>query len=212
VAKLRVLVYGAGGHARVVIDVLERMQQYEIVAVADDDPAKRNHSFCGYPIIGGIETVLSRGMQEYTVAAIGDNKERALVAQRLESTGFQFVTAIHPAATIGRDVSLGHGTVIMANAAVNPNTTVGRHAIINTGATVDHDCLIGDFAHISPGAHLGGNVTIEALVHVGIGASVIPGVRIGKGSIIGAGAAVVTDIPSGVVAVGVPAKVVKPAN
>ena len=208
-ARQRILVYGAGGHAKVVIDILERTEQYEIAGIVDDDPAQRGHHFCGHPILGGLDFLLEHGPEEQVVLAIGDNNARERLAKRLEPLGFQFATAVHPVSSLARDAALGPGAVVMANVAVNPATVVGRHAILNTGATIDHDCTIGDFAHISPGAHLGGNVTIGPLAHVGIGASVIPGITIGAGSIIGAGAAVVADIPPNVVAVGVPARVVK---
>ena len=192
-----------------VLDILERTQKYEIVGVVDDDPARQGNYFCGYRILGSLGYLLEQGPNAKVILAVGDNMTRERLALRLVSLGFQFITAIHPAAVVGRDVILGVGTVLMANVAVNPGTTIGRHVIINTGATVDHDCVIGDFAHISPGVHLAGGVTVEPLAHVGIGATVIEGVTIGTGSIVGAGAAVVTDIPPGVVAVGVPARVVK---
>ena len=207
--RQRILVYGAGGHAKVVIDILERTEQYEITGIVDDDPARTGNNFCGHPVLGGLDFLLEHGPEERVVLAIGDNSARERLANRLEPLGFQFATAVHPVTSLARDGALGPGTVVMANVAVNPGTVVGRHAILNTGATIDHDCAIGDFAHISPGAHLGGNVTVGPLAHVGIGVSVIPGISIGAGSVIGAGAAVVADIPPGVVAVGVPARVVK---
>ncbi len=207
--KQRVLIYGAGGHGKVVIDILERMEQYEIVGTIDDAPTHSGHRFCGYPILGSIEVLMEGGIREQLVVAIGDNKTREGLARKLESVGLQFATAIHPSARIARGVKLESGTVVMANVAVNPGTVVGRHVILNTGATADHDCAIGDFTHLSPGVHLGGNVTVGPRAHVGIGASVIPGITIGEGSVIGAGAAVVSDIPSYVTATGVPARVMK---
>lgn len=205
-----VLVYGAGGHGKVVVDILERMAQYKIVGFVDDNPSQKGRSFFGYPVIGSLDALLEHGTQSHLILAIGDNEARGRLAHRLEPLGFQFATAVHPTASLGRDTKLGWGTVIMANVAVNSGATIGRHVIINTGATIDHDCVIGDFAHISPGVHLGGGVTVGSLAHVGIGASVIQNVTIGAGSVIGAGAAVVKDVPPNVVAVGVPARVSKP--
>ena len=208
-AHQRVLIYGAGGHGKVVLDILERIAEYEIVGWVDDAPTRSGSRFCGYPILGSLEVLLERGVQEQVVVAIGDNKTREDLVRRLESEGWEFATAIHPSASIARDVTLDSGTVVMANVAVNSGTVVGRHVILNTGATVDHDCAIGDFAQISPGVHLGGSVTVGSQANVGIGASVIPGIAIGTGSVIGAGAAVVCDIPSYVIATGVPARVIK---
>ncbi|MBI4200762.1 MAG: acetyltransferase [Chloroflexi bacterium] len=208
-SQQRVLVYGAGGHGKVVVDILERMGRYEIAGIVDDDHQGKGLRFLGYPILGGLDTLLEHGSQSLLVLAIGDNEARDRLAHRLEPLGFQFVTAVHPTASVGRDVKLGWGTVVMANVAINSGVTIGRHVIVNTGATIDHDCVIGDFAHISPGAHLGGGVTVGPLAHVGIGVSVIQDVTIGARSVIGAGAAVVEDVPPNVTAVGVPARVVR---
>ena len=204
-----VIVYGAGGHSKVVIDILERTQKYDIVGVVDDDPARKGHDFCGYHLLGDIEYLLEHGSKTGVVLAIGDNKTRERLARRLGPLGFKFITAIHPTAVVGRDVKLGAGTVLMANVAVNPGAVLGEHVIVNTGATIDHDCVIGDFAHISPGVHLGGHVSVGPGTHIGIGASVIDEVAIGANSTIGAGAAVIEDVPAGVIAVGVPARVIK---
>ena len=143
-AHQRVLIYGAGGHGKVVLDILERIAEYEIVGWVDDDPTRSGRRFCGYPILGSLEVLLERGVQEQVVVAIGDNKTREDLVRRLESEGWEFAIAIHPSASIARDVTLDSGTVVMANVAVNSGTVVGRHVILNTGATVDHDCAIGD--------------------------------------------------------------------
>ena len=138
--------------------------------------------------------------------AIGGTAKGHLVRE-IDALGYSFVTVIHPSCRIGRDVEIGPGAVAMANVVINPSVKIGTHVILNTAATVDHDCIIGDFSHISPGVHLAGNVIVEEGAHIGIGACAMPGIRIGHSSIVGAGAAVVRDVPSGVVATGVPATV-----
>jgi len=205
------LVYGASGHAKVILDILERAGQHPIVGLLDDNVRLRGTGFFGYPVLGGGDLLSEhryRGHQ--LVIAVGDNHARQKIARQIGRLGgYEFALAIHPSAQIARGVQIGSGTVIMANVAINSDAVIGQHAIINTGATIDHDCVIGDFVHVSPGTHLAGNVHVGALTHLGVGVSAIPGVKIGTASIIGAGAVVLNDIPEGVTAVGVPARVVK---
>ncbi len=205
------LIYGASGHAKVIIDIIERAGRYRIVGLLDDDPQLQSEKFFGYPVLGGGERLAEESYPDHRlVIAVGDNFARREIWRRVEALrNFQYALAVHPAAQIGREVQLGEGTVVMANVAINPGTLIGRQVIINTGATVDHDCLIGDFAHISPGVHLAGNVQVGELTHLGVGTAVLPGVHIGARSLIGAGAVVIGDIPDGVIAVGVPARVIK---
>jgi len=208
--KDKVLIYGASGHGKVIIDIIEKDGGYEIAGFIDDDPAIQGRDFYGYPILGGFD-LLNEGIYHdcKLILAIGDNRARSRLWERIKELGYELVYAIHPSAQIAREVSIGPGTVIMANTVVNSGTKVGENVIVNTGVTIDHDCVIKDYVHISPGAHLAGNVSVGELTHIGIGVSVIQGVKIGKGVIIGVGAAVVNDIPDSVTAVGVPAKVIK---
>jgi len=203
-------IYGASGHAKVIIDAVIKEGKHRIVGIIDDDPRLWKDEFCGYPVIGG-ENVLKDEMYRGSrlILAIGDNAARKKLWEAIKELGYELACAVHPSAQIGRNVFIGVGTAIMANTAINSGTKIGENAIVNTGATVDHDCLIGEFTHISPGAHLAGNVEIGGLSHIGIGASIVQGVKIGKGVIIGAGAAVICDISDNVTAVGVPAKVIK---
>lgn len=205
-----VLVYGASGHGKVIVDIVEKEGKSKIVGLLDDDPAIHGQDFCGYPILGGFD-LLNEGVHHdcKLILAIGDNQARKRLWERLEELGYELARAIHPSAQIARDVSIGAGTVIMANTAINSDTKVGENVIINTGATIDHDCVIEGYVHISPGAHLAGNVRVGELSHIGIGASIVQGIKIGKGVIIGAGAAVIEDISENVTAAGVPARVIK---
>jgi sugar O-acyltransferase (sialic acid O-acetyltransferase NeuD family) len=202
-----VFLFGAGGHGRVVFDVIERQGRYEVVAVLDDAHQAGQVLF-GIPVQAGCEGlpgVFRLGIRA-GIVAIGDNRARARVVRLVTEAGLGFVTAVDPSAQVGRDVVLGSGTVIMPGVVVNTGTWIGDHVILNTSCSVDHDCRVESLAHISPGAHLGGQCTIGAQSHIGIGASVIQGIRIGAGVTIGAGAAVIADVPDGVRAVGVPAR------
>lgn len=209
--KRELLIYGASGHAKVVIDIVEHQGLYEIIGLVDDAPERHGQEFCGYRVLGGQE-ILAQHRRCPILIAIGDNTTRKKLQESVKALGYELATAVHPSAQLGRDVSVGPGTVIMAQVAINSGTVIGEGVIVNTGATIDHDCRIGDFAHISPGVNLAGNVTVGRLTQIGIGACAIPGVRIGERTLIGAGAAIVTDIPDGVVAVGIPARVIKPYN
>lgn len=201
------LIYGASGHAKVVIDIVERQGVYKILGLLDDAPKRQRSEFFGYRVLGGQE-VLDEHQRCSILIAVGDNGARKRLQEHAKSLGYELVVATHPSARLARDVSIGPGTVIMAQVAINSGTVIGEGVIVNTGATIDHDCRIGDFAHISPGVHLAGNVTVGTLTHIGIGACAIPGIRIGERTLIGAGAVIIDDIPDNVTAVGVPARVI----
>jgi len=208
--KDKVLIYGASGHGRVIIDIVERERRSRIVGLLDDDLAIQGRNFCGYPVLGGFELLDGETYHDCKlILAIGDNRARRRLWEKLRELRYKLACAIHPSAQIGKDVSIGPGTVIMANTAVNSGTQIGENVIINTGATIDHDCVIEGYVHISPGAHLAGNVSVGEFSWIGIGASIVQGVKIGEDVIIGAGAAVIDDIPDNVTAVGVPARVIK---
>lgn len=203
----RVLIYGAGGHAKVIADILESEKKM-VLGFVDDDPVKWGKSSFGYQIAGYSAFLETIGDVDYRViVAIGDNRLRERVVEELASTrNARFDTAVHASAVIGRDTNLGQGTVVMAGAVINCGSTIGRHVIVNTGTCIDHDCNIGDFVHLSPGAHLGGGVTVGAGSWIGLGASIINNCRIGKNVIVGMGAVVVRDIPDSWVVAGNPAR------
>ncbi len=205
-----VLIYGASGHAKVIIDAVIKEGKHRIVGIIDDDHTLWKAEFCGYSVIGGKDVLKDKHYSGCKlILAIGDDAARKKLWRAISVLGYELVCAVHPSAQIGRNVSIGAGTVIMANTAINSGTKIRENAIINTGATVDHDCVLDDYVHVSPGVHLAGNVQVGELTHIGIGASVIQAVKVGRGVIIGAGAAVINDIPDNVTAVGVPAEVIK---
>jgi len=210
--KQRVFVYGASGHAKVVIDAIECQGLYEIAFLVDDDVNLKGRHVFGYPSIGGKDDLIVFAKREAIkagIVAIGGNPARRAVAVWLTKRGFEFITAVHPAAPIGRGVEIGAGSVIMPGAVVNADTSIGEHVIINTGATVDHDCRIGDFAHIAPGAHICGTVTIGANAFICAGVTVTPNRSIGQNVIVGAGSTVIYDLPDDITAIGSPAEILK---
>lgn len=205
------MIWGAGGHAAVVAGIVEAEGRLELLGFVDDtgmttgsvgDPAR--------PVMRSVEELQARsgGATPSVIVAIGDCRARELIARRVTEAGLMLATAIHPRATVARGVAIGAGTVVVAGAVVNPRAAIGANVIVNTSASVDHDCVIGDAVHLGPGTRLGGRVVVEQRAWIGIGATVRDRIRIGAGAIIGAGAVVVKDVPAGVVAYGVPARVI----
>jgi UDP-N-acetylbacillosamine N-acetyltransferase len=208
----RLVVWGASGHALVVADIVRVTGNYEIVGFLDSvNTDRHNTEFCGSRILGGIEQLDWLRLSGVTqlIVAFGDCSARMKTAALAKQKGFTLATAIHPRATIAPDAVVGEGTVVAAGAVVNPGARIGSNVVVNTSASIDHECLIADGAHIGPGAHLGGKVTVGAGTWVGIGAVVRDKIAIGANSVIGAGAVVLSDIPAGVVAYGVPARVIR---
>ena len=216
-AEGRIVILGAGSHASVVLDILQSAGHADRVEGFVDcgdggSLSLAAHARAERPVAGSLKDLsdlYGRGVR-LAVLGVGSALLRERLLQEALKIGFGFISAIHPSAVIGEGVSVGRGANICANAVIVTGSQIGQGCIINTAATVDHDCRIDEFAHVCPGVHLAGNVQVGAYSCVGIGSSVIQGLSIGAGSFIGAGAAVVTDIPEGVLACGVPARVVRP--
>jgi sugar O-acyltransferase (sialic acid O-acetyltransferase NeuD family) len=209
----RVLVIGAGGHARSVLDVIRSEGRYHVVGLIDSMQPK------GTPALGsqvlGQELDLPALCREHGttlgIAAIGDNWQRRATMERLRALvpSFVFVSSIHPAATVAGDVTIGPGTVIMAGAVVVSGSRIGKGCIINTLASLDHDGAMVDYSSLAPGAVTGGRVHLGTCAAVGLGAKVVHNLRIGAHAVVGAGALVMEDIPPEVVAFGAPARVIR---
>lgn len=200
--KNKVIVIGAGGHAKVVIDCIEQENKYAIDAVVDDN--YKDRSIFEFQVNQKDNEGQYAG--QTTIIAIGNAAIRKRMAQMLQS---EFVSTIHPTAVISKHAKVGVGSQIFASAVVNAGAEIGNHVIINTAAIVEHDCKIGDFVHLSPNSCIGGEVTIGSCSHIGLGAAVIQGVTIGCNVIVGAGAVVISDLPDNCTAVGIPAKPIK---
>jgi sugar O-acyltransferase (sialic acid O-acetyltransferase NeuD family) len=204
-----IFLYGAGGHAKVVADIVERQGSYEIAFLADDDPGLAGQEIYGYRVIGGRSELLAaraRGEVSRGVLAIGSNGVRLRLAAELAGEGVEFVSAIHPSAQLARGVEVAEGTVIMGGAVINSDTRIAGHVIVNTGATVDHDCHLAEGVHVAPGATVCGGVTVGEGAFVGAGTTIIEGVTVGSGAMVGAGATVVRDVPDGLTVLGTPAR------
>lgn len=207
----RIVVFGAGGHAKVVVDVLQRMGGHEIVGLLDDSAELSGTVRRGYRVLGGREqfTALQSKGVDAIIIALGNNQHRKAVYEEAKRMGIALCSAIDPSAQIGGGVVVGSGSVLVAGTVVNVDAEIGDNVIVNTGATVDHDCCIGAHAHLSPGVHLGGRVTVGESAHVGIGAVVLPNLVIGKYCVVGAGSVVRENVPDGAVVAGNPARIIK---
>jgi UDP-perosamine 4-acetyltransferase len=209
--KTKIVVFGAGGHAKVVVDVLAQMKRYEVVALLDDSAELHGTRRWGFPIWGGREqfpTLRKRGVTGLIVG-LGDNRLRQSVYDDAAKAGIKMITAVHPSVHLGGRVTIGAGSLLVAGAVINVDAAIGENVIINTGTIVDHDCRIGAHAHLSPGVHLAGSVTVGELTHIGIGAVVLPNMTIGSGCIVGAGAVVRDPVENGIVVAGNPARPIK---
>jgi sugar O-acyltransferase (sialic acid O-acetyltransferase NeuD family) len=208
-----IVLFGGGVHARYCIDIIQEESKYKIVGITDPY-AEIGTDIFGYQVIGRQENLLQL-ISTYSInggiITIGDNWIRKHVFDIICSmkADFAFVNAIHPSAVIAKDAELGVGIVIMAGAIINPGAKIGNFCFIATGAQVEHDCIMGDFSSISAGSVTGGKVEIGKFSAITLGVTVLDRVKIGENSVIGSGSIVLKDVPSNVLAVGSPARIIR---
>jgi len=207
-----IIVIGASGHSKVIVDILEKSGKWNILGYIDS--FKTESTFFGYPILG-TEKDISAISKEKTifggVISIGDNWTRFQMMEKIKenSPDFKFISAIHPNAILGRGVKVGNGSVIMAGAILNPDSEIGMHSIINTSSIIEHDSKVGDFSTISPNVAIGGNVKVGNFSTIGISATLKHGVEIEDDVVIGANSVVLNNIKKNSMAYGIPAKIIR---
>ena len=204
----KLIIIGAGGHAKVVADCTAAAKHYNEIAFLDDGfPSHQQH--LAWPVIGKISDWQAHADSTDFAIAIGNNKARLSLYQELSTAGQRLPNIIHPSAVISPYASLGHGNVIFANAIVNPGCKIANATIINTAASIDHDCTLADGVHVSPGTRLAGNVNVGKLSWLGIGSAVVQGIHIAENTQTGAGAVVTQSTRANSLYVGIPAKPIK---
>ena len=209
-SKSKVILIGGGGHCKVVISMLKKLNTFELYGISDE---KEN---LGRSILGvdinttddDLEEIFRAGVQKcfITIGSIGSSYFRRMLFEKVKSIGFEIPIIISKDSIVSKDVEIQEGTAIMPGAIVNPGVRIGKNCIVNTGAIIEHDCTVGDNVHIAPGVTISGGVGIGNNTHIGTGASIIQGVNIGSNVLIGAGSVVVNDISDNIKAFGVPAK------
>lgn len=208
---MKTIIIGAGGHARVVYDILSYDKNIEVVAFIDHEKRGVDEKIMGVQVLGGHEVIpdLIAGGTKGFIIAIGDNKIRAQYYKELSEMGLEPINAIHPTVVMAQNAYIGKGNVMAMGAIIATGASIGDNCIINSGAIIEHEDRIGSHVHIGPGCSIAGRVTIHNDSFVGIGSVIAPYTLIGRNTIIGAGSVVLKDIPENSVAVGAPAVVKK---
>lgn len=193
-----VILLGAGGHAKVVLDLL-RANERTVIGVCDPNLARQNtDTWRGVSVLGDDSAIYQYAPDSVELAngmgSLPGSQSRRRLHLTFSRQGYRFATLVHPSAVLGVGVTLDQGVQVMAGCVIQADTCIDEGTIINTAAQIDHDGQIGSHVHIAPGAVLSGEVTVEENAHIGPNATLIQGKRIGKGAIVGAGTTVLRDI------------------
>lgn len=213
--KPHVLILGAGGHGRVVLDILLQAASCTVAGFLDNNGDIHGRRIDGVPVLGAIHDlrrIATRTAAAAVIVAIGDNGTRRGLAREVEAAGLELASAIHPSAAIARNASLGRNVVAAAGVVVCAHCQIGASAILNTGCIIDHQTMIGEGVHVCPGVRIAGRAKVEAGAFIGIGATIVPRITIGYEAIVGAGAVVIEDVPPMATVVGVPARAIRLAS
>jgi sugar O-acyltransferase (sialic acid O-acetyltransferase NeuD family) len=209
-----IIILGAGGFAKEVLFLIEDKNkvsartEFNVKAFSEDNSKRVGELLNGVPIIDTKEIEDWDRDSIKLICAIGDPIRRSLI-ERFKNRGFEFCSVIHPSVISSQYVNVGEGSIICAGNILTTQVAIGKHVIVNLDCTIGHDVIIEDYCTISPGVHISGRVHIKQQTYIGTGSAIIERLNIGKNSVIGAGAVVTKDIPDNVVAVGMPAKVIK---
>jgi sugar O-acyltransferase (sialic acid O-acetyltransferase NeuD family) len=206
--KCRVIVWGAGGHGKVIVDALLASESCTVVGILDDDKTKAGTKVLGVLVshpASGLKQISETLDFDHVAVGIGDNYARYKKFKQIKSCGLKPMNVIHPSAHISRFVELGVGITILAGAVINPGTVIEDNVCVNTAASIDHDNILEASCHIFPNATLTGGVRVGQFAYVGSGAVVAPNLVVNKYSQVGAGAVVLKDVLEGALVAGVPA-------
>ena len=209
-----VVIVGAGGFGREVLEIFKAQNKisktWDILGFIDEDKQLHGKIMNGYPVLGSLNWLREHNNNNLgCVCTIGTCETRKQVVEKLQEIGVNFYNAIHPSVIMSDFVELGKDAIICAGSVLTVNIKIGDHVSIDTNCTIAHDAVIGSYCRLNPGVKINGNNHLGEGVYVGTGATFIQGISVGSWSTIGAGAVVIEHIPEKVVAVGVPAKVIK---
>ena len=207
------LILGAGGHSKVVIEAAVAQNNFKEISLLDDNYNKGNmltfKKVLDYKIIGNLKIALAKDIKKrfsHAFVAIGNCEKRIEWIKILQDNGYEIPKIIHPNSFISPSAKIEKGSIIAVNSTIQSSSSIQEGVIVNTGATIDHDCVIKKGAHICPGVNLAGNVTVGSKSWIGIGSCVIENIKIGENVLVGAGSTVVDNLPDNVKAYGSPAK------
>ena len=208
-----ILIFGTGGHAKVIVDIIEKQGEYRIAGFIDEYDDKKTVTL-GYKVLGNefsLKDIVSNYEIYGGVIGIGDNSIRLDIRDKIIKyiPNFKFINCIHPQSILGKEAILGQGNVIMAGVIINPSSIISNHCILNTNSSIDHDCLMSDFSSIAPNVTLGGNVKIGDYSAIGISTNIFQNVNIGNNCIIGGGSLVRKDTKDNSVYYGSPCKFIR---
>lgn len=210
------LLIGAGGHARVVLNALRLSGAFRVVGALDNDTSRHGQFIETVPVLGGDESLSEFPPHQVNLimglAGFGENVVRWGLLHSLRAEGYRFQTVKHPSAVIAASASCDEGAQLLAGSIINPGAHIGRDAIVNSAALVEHDDSVGEGAHLAPRVSLGGGVTIGERAQLGLGAVVLQGLTVGAQAIVGAGSVVTRDVEPYTLVVGVPARYVRHVN
>lgn len=200
----KLMLIGASGHAKVVIEAIQESDNDCIIILTDQDESKYQETLIDNISISKLGDW--EQLPEYFHVSIGDNSTRKKLSDIAKRASKIAYTVAHPEASISPSATIGAGSFIAAKAIIGPEAIVGEGCIINHGAIVDHDCRVGAFSHVAPNATLGGAVEVGINCLIGAGSVVLPLVSIGCNVVVGAGAVVNRGIVDEQTVVGIPAR------
>jgi UDP-perosamine 4-acetyltransferase len=203
-----VVILGAGGHGKVVLDILRAADQHRIVGFLDAEASLADTSIDGVKVLGGMNLLPKLRQQKIrgAIVAIGDNRVRVSYARLVADAKLELINAIHPRSIVSTSAELKRNVVVAAGAIICAQAQVGESVIANTGCIIEHECVVGDGSHICPGAILAGRVRVGAGAMVGLGAKVLPCLNVGDFTVVGAGATVTKDLGESLTVIGTPAR------
>jgi sugar O-acyltransferase (sialic acid O-acetyltransferase NeuD family) len=210
----KVVILGAGGHAREVLWVFAEENRvkprWEVLGFIDENTVNKGKILCNLPILGDFTWFGKKGSHGVKViSGVGNCRTKLQFAEKAARLGLTFCSVVHPSVLMSDYVEVGEGTLISAGNIITTQVKIGNHVTVNLDCTISHDVVIGDYCTIAPGCHISGSVKFEEGVDFGTGATIIQGQSVGAWSKIGAGAVVHDEIPRNVTAVGVPARIVR---